>query len=135
MTARDRPEWIGKTPDTAPPARVRVRVFDAYGGRCYLSKRKIMPGDTWELDHVKALVNGGENRETNLAPALKSAHREKTNADVAEKAKVARLRAKHLGVFPKSKTPIRSRGFQSARVSPAGYDGPLAGMNPKKQDT
>jgi 5-methylcytosine-specific restriction endonuclease McrA len=115
MTARELPEWIGKTPDTPAPARVRLRVFEAHGGRCYLSGRKIMPGDAWELDHVRAIINGGENREANLAPALKAAHREKTNADVAEKAKVARVRMKHLGIFPKSKRPLRSRGFSPSR--------------------
>jgi 5-methylcytosine-specific restriction endonuclease McrA len=115
MTAREVPEWVGKTPDTPAPARVRLRVFEAHGGRCYLTGRKIMPGDAWELDHKVALINGGLNIESNLAPALKAAHREKTNADVAEKAKVARVRMKHLGIFPKSKRPLRSRGFSPSR--------------------
>jgi 5-methylcytosine-specific restriction endonuclease McrA len=115
MIAREVPEWRGKTPDTPAPARVRLRVFEAHGGRCYLTGRKIMPGDVWELDHKVALINGGLNVESNLAPALKAAHREKTNADVAEKAKVARVRMKHLGIFPKSKRPLRSRGFSPSR--------------------
>ena len=115
MTARTVPEWRGATPDTRAPARVRLRVFEAHGGRCYLSGRKIMPGDVWELDHIKALINGGENIESNLAPALKDAHREKTNADVAEKAKVNRVRLKHLGAWPKSKATIRNRGFDKSR--------------------
>jgi len=119
MIARELPEWVGKTPDTPAPARVRLRVFEAHGGRCYLSGRKIMPGDAWELDHVRALINGGLNVESNLAPALKAAHREKTNADVAEKAKVARVRMKHLGIWPASKRPLRSRGFPSRRGEPA----------------
>jgi len=92
------PEWRGATPDTRPPARVRLRVFLAHDGVCYLSRRKIGPGDTWQLDHVRALINGGENREANLAPVMKAPHREKTNADVAEKAKVDRIAKKHLGI-------------------------------------
>ena len=115
MTAREVPEWIGKDANTPAPARVRLRVFEAHGGRCYLTGRKIMPGDAWELDHKVALINGGLNVESNLAPALKAAHREKTNADVAEKAKIARVRMKHLGIFPKSKRPLRSRGFSPSR--------------------
>lgn len=111
MTSRALPEWIGATPDTPAPPRVRLRVFEAYGGRCYLSGRKIMPGDAWELDHIKALTNGGENRETNLAPALKEKHREKTAEDVALKSKTYRQRAKHLGIWPKG-PKIQSRGFQ-----------------------
>lgn len=35
------PEWIGKTPDTAIPARVRVRVFERFGGICQETGRKI----------------------------------------------------------------------------------------------
>ena len=96
-------EWIGKTPDHQPPPRVRARVFLAHGGKCHITGRLIRPGDEWDLDHVIALVNGGENRESNLAPALKAAHKAKTARDVAEKAKVARVRAKHLGIQEKRK--------------------------------
>lgn len=105
MTARSVPEWIGKTPDTKPPPHVRLRIFDAHKGRCYLSGLKIEAGQPWELDHIKALINGGENRESNLAPALKDKHRAKTAVDVAEKAKVARIRSKHIGAKPRSRFP------------------------------
>jgi len=98
MTGRSVPEWQGATPDTRPPARVRLRVFLAHDGVCYLSRRKIGPGDDWECDHVRALINGGLNVESNLAPVLKAPHRVKTNADVAEKAKVDRIAKKHLGI-------------------------------------
>jgi len=106
-------EWIGKTDDTKVPTRVRVRVFDAYSGRCWLSGRKIMPGDLWDLDHKVSLINGGAHRESNLAPALKDAHREKTAEDVAIKSKTARIRAKHLGQWPAPVRKLQSRGFQS----------------------
>lgn len=103
-------EWIGASDDSRPPSRVRLRVFQRYEGRCYLSGRKIGAGDLWDLDHIKALINGGENRESNLAPALKAAHRIKTNADVAEKAKVDRIAKKHLGLVPTgSRWPKRCR--------------------------
>lgn len=104
--------WVAKRDDEKVPTRVRLRVFEAYGGKCWLSGIKIMPGMAWDLDHKVALINGGKHEESNLAPALKAAHREKTKADVAEKSKVARVRAKHLGVFPKSPFKIQSRGFQ-----------------------
>lgn len=105
-------EWIGSTPDTPAPPRVRARIFEAHNGRCHRTGRKIMPGDAWDLDHVKALINGGENRESNLAPILAGKpHKEKTAEDVAEKAKVARMRAKHLRIYPASPFKIRSRGF------------------------
>lgn len=98
------PEWIGKTPDTPAPSRVRLRVFETHNGKCYLTGRKITPADKWELDHKVALINGGENRESNLAPALKSAHQKKTREDVAMKAKDRRIRQKHLGIAPKKAT-------------------------------
>jgi 5-methylcytosine-specific restriction enzyme A len=115
MTGRDVPEWIGATPDTPVPRRVKLRVFEAHHGRCHITGRKIMAGDLWDIDHVIALINGGENREKNLAPALRDKHLEKTAVDVAEKSKVARMRAKFLGIHPKSKRPIKSRGFQKGR--------------------
>ena len=111
MTGRTVPEWIGATPDTPIPPRVRLRVFEAHGGVCYLSKRKIRAGEKWQCDHVIALTNGGENRERNLAPALEQPHREKTRDDVREKAKVARIRAKHLGIFAKPARKLQGRGF------------------------
>lgn len=111
MTGRAVPEWIGATPDTAIPARVRLRVFEAYGGVCYLSKRKIRPGDKWEAEHIIALINGGENRESNLAPALVDAHKDKTAKDMAIKSKTARIKAKHLGIAPPPTRKLQSRGF------------------------
>ncbi len=103
------PEWIGETPETAVPLRVKIRVFDAHGGRCHWSGKKIAAGDRWDVDHIRALINGGENRESNLAPILREKHKEKTARDIDEKAKVARLRAKHLGLWPKSHFQIPRR--------------------------
>ncbi len=103
-------EWIGKTDDERPPERVMLRVFDRDNGICHRSKRRIRTGELWELDHIKAICNGGQNRESNLAPILKSKHKEKTAEDVAEKSDTNRIRAKHLGLRrPKQK--IQSRGF------------------------
>lgn len=110
------PEWIGKTADSAIPARVKARVFEAHGGHCHISGRKIGVGEAWDCDHVIALINGGENRESNLAPALRDKHREKTAQDVATKSKTARMRAKHLGIWPKSQTRWPSRKLGTARA-------------------
>ena len=106
MTRRTVPEWVGKTPDAKIPDRVRLRVFEAHGGICHLTGRKIRPGDTWDVDHVQALCNGGEHRESNLAPALREAHRAKTAEDVKQRAKDDRVRKKHLGIW-KPKRPLR----------------------------
>lgn len=103
---REVPEWRGKNDDSRVPPHVRLRIFDRHGGICHLSGRKILAGDAWDLDHIIALVNGGEHRERNLAPALRGPHRVKTAADVAEKSKVARVRKRHLGI--KKPRTIRS---------------------------
>src|SRR5690348_6861813 len=105
-------EWIGSSPDAKVPDRVRLRIFDREDGRCWISGRKIRPGDLWDLDHKIALINGGEHRESNLFPALRDKHREKTRADVAEKAKTAAVRKKHLGI--RKASTLRSAGFEHA---------------------
>lgn len=103
---RSVPEWIGKTDDAPIPARVARRVFDTWDGICHVSGRRIDPvRDEYQIDHIKALCNGGENRESNLAPILIEPHREKTRRDVAEKNKVERVRRKHLGIRSPSRMP------------------------------
>ncbi|VIO73843.1 HNH endonuclease signature motif containing protein [Bradyrhizobium ivorense] len=106
-------EWIGKTDDSRPPAHVRLRVFERFGGICHFSGIKIRPGDHWDVDHVKALINGGENRESNMAPILRGKpHKEKTARDVAEKSRNYRKRAKHTGAIAAPRQKIKSRGFE-----------------------
>jgi 5-methylcytosine-specific restriction enzyme A len=112
-------EWKGKTPDSKIPPRVRLRVFEAHGGVCHLSGRKIMAGDKWDIDHVQALVNGGLHIESNLAPALRDKHREKTAADVKEKATVARKAKANLGLKPAPAKPIQSAGFAPKPAKPS----------------
>jgi 5-methylcytosine-specific restriction protein A len=119
--SRRTPEWIAKHDDEAIPPRVKVRVFEAHGGICHLSQRKIMAGDQWDCDHIIALCNGGQHRETNLAPALRDKHREKTAEDVAAKSKSAKVRAHHLGVktgrpFPGSKRDKYQRRMDGSVV-------------------
>lgn len=110
------PEWIGKTDDTPVPPRVRVRVFDRYEGRCQCGcNRKIMAGEAWDLEDTVALINGGENRENNKKPWLSEHHKGKTAQDVAEKSRVYRKRAKHLGL-KKPRTMTRWRNFRGEIV-------------------
>lgn len=113
-TARSLKEWIGKTPDSRPPPHVRLRIFERYKGVCHWSGIIIRPGDNWDVDHVKAQINGGENRESNIAPILRGKpHKEKTRQDVAEKSRNYRKRANHFLPAPRSK--IQSAGFRKAK--------------------
>lgn len=110
VTARSVPEWVGATPDTPAPARVRVRVFDRCEGRCDTCGRKIAAGETWTLEHRKALINGGQNRESNLGVTCNWCLPEKNATDVAEKSRTYRKRAKHLGIKKSSRPMPGSRG-------------------------
>ncbi len=116
------PEWIGKTPDSIPPRSVRARVLLRYQNRCYLTGQIIRPCDEWDLEHVKPVrgANPGEphrNRESNLAPALKAPHREKTAQENSDGSKADRIHAKHYGYWPETKAKIQSGGFQKTRPS------------------
>ncbi|MGO4196895.1 HNH endonuclease [Rhizobium sp. YAF28] len=96
--SRSVPEWIAKHDDQKVPDRVRQRVFDAHDGICHLTGRKIATGEAWELEHIHSLILGGQHRESNLAPALKEPHKAKTAMEMGVKAKIARVRKKHLGI-------------------------------------
>lgn len=95
---REVDEWVGKTADTKVPPHVRARIFQRCGGRCHISGRQIRAGEPWDLDHIKALEDGGEHRESNLAPALKDKHIEKTAAENRQRATERRKFQKHHGV-------------------------------------
>lgn len=108
--SRSTREWIGKTDDTMPPPRVRQRVYDRANGVCHICRLPIRPTESWHADHVKAIIAGGENRERNLAPAHGHCNLAKAVIETKEKAKVAKVRQKHLGIkAPKQKIP--GRGF------------------------
>lgn len=98
---RSVPEWIGATPDTAIPPRVRLRVFERCDSRCHRCNRKLTPADTWIVEHMTALVNGGANAESNLSITCGWCKPVKDAEDVAIKSKSARVRAKHAGIKPK----------------------------------
>lgn len=105
--SRQTEEWIGATDDSRPPPRVFLRIFLKHDGRCACGcNRKIAPGEHWQLDHIVALINGGENRETNLQPLLTEHHANKTKADVAQKSQTYRKRLSHHGIRAKSSRPM-----------------------------
>ena len=107
-------EWIASHDDQAIPARVRVRTFDKHGGRCAVCTLSIRGGLLPAYDHIVALINGGEHRESNLQLLCVPCHAIKTKADVAEKSVTARKRAKHLGI-KNAKPKIQSPGFSRSK--------------------
>jgi 5-methylcytosine-specific restriction endonuclease McrA len=104
---RSVPEWIGKTPDSAIPARVKLRVSERAEGKC---KKCEQPARPAQFDHAIPLILGGENRESNLQLLCVPCHKAKTKLDVKLKAKVSRVQKRHLGI----KKPSR---FACSRAS------------------
>ena len=99
--AREVAEWIGKSDDDPVPPSVKLRQFERDNGCCCKCGRKLYPQDKPQCYHIKAIKNGGENRESNLQTLCYWCHRNKTREDVAEKSVVARKRTKHFGIKPK----------------------------------
>lgn len=109
-------EWIGAHDDQDIPARVKIRVFDRAGGICAACGLKIVGKLRPAYDHIQALVNGGQNRESNLRLLCMSpCHAIKTKADVAEKSITARIRAKHIGLQRRRRT-IPGRKFDGTPI-------------------
>lgn len=106
---REVAEWRGKTDDTPAPPRVRLRVWDRCDGKCHRCGRKIPTGDAWILEHLIALINGGENRERNLCLTCSWCKPIKDAEDVAIKADTYRVRSKH--ILPREPSRLKGPGF------------------------
>ena len=116
--ARAVKEWVGPNDDAMPPPRVLVRIFDRHNGICHVCERKITAGELWTPDHVIALINGGKNVESNLAPVHREVcHPDKTKQDMKTKSKIARTRKKHIRVV-EARQSIQSAPFaRSAKAA------------------
>ena len=97
---RSLPEWIGKNDDSAIPDRVKIRVHAKAEGCCAKCGVEALTG---QYDHAIPLILGGMNRESNIQFLCVPCHRSKTSLDVKLKAKVARVRKRHLGIKKPSK--------------------------------
>ena len=110
MVGRSVKEWVGKTNDSPVPDRVRIRVLERFGRRCDIQNhgcgRLICPGDAWICDHIKAIINNGENRESNLHPLCEWCNPKKNSDDAKIKSKTYEAKKRHHGIR-KSKTPFR----------------------------
>jgi 5-methylcytosine-specific restriction protein A len=109
------PEWIAKHDDEAIPPRVELRVFQKHDGCCPKCGRKLRPGH-WACDHITALINGGQHRESNLQPLCNTpCHSQKTAEDVAEKSRTYKRRKSEVGI-KKPRTITRWRRMNGAPV-------------------
>lgn len=99
---------VATTPRRPMSPTRRLRIFEQRGGRCCLCEQKIKAGDTWTIEHLRALGLGGEDEDHNCAPAHEACRRLKDKTDVASIAKAKRAKIKHFG------------GYRSSNPLPAG---------------
>lgn len=107
--SRSLPEWIGSSDDAAVPPRVRLRIFERYGKRCACGCGLEISYKAWELDHIVALCNGGQHRESNMHPLLTEHHKKKTRDDVAVKKYHYVRRLAYAGIRPKRRPILGSK--------------------------
>lgn len=96
----------------------RERILDASGHRCHICKGRITRGQAWEIEHVIPWALTRDDSDENLRPAHKKCHAIKTHRhDRPAISKAERMRAKHLGTWPKpaGNHRLQSRPFQPSR--------------------
>jgi len=83
--SRTLPEWIGKTDDTMPPPRVRLRIAERQGDQCALCTRTFSPKLPIQIDHKVPLILGGLNQESNLQAVCPYCHKAKSASEMKVK--------------------------------------------------
>ena len=96
--ARTVPEWVGRTDDSMPGKNVRDRISLRTGDACAECRKPFGPANRPHCDHIVALADEGENRESNLQMLCKQCHGAKTSAEATARAKTRAIRSKHLGL-------------------------------------
>lgn len=100
------------TPRPSFSAARRAAIFRDNDGVCHICTRKIAAGEPWQVEHVKARGLQGPDTDDNLRPAHVDCHAGKTRKDRAIMADADRALLRHVGLKPKPKQKIRSRGFE-----------------------
>ena len=93
----------------------RLELFTAQSGVCNICRAKIQVGQAWDVDHEIPLAMGGDDGGDNLKVVHAKCHRgtgsKTADDDMPRIAKTKRMQAKFTGAWPRSRTPLRSRGF------------------------
>ena len=112
MPVRSVSEWIGDHDDQPIPPRVKLRIVERYQRRCGVCTRDLVRGH-FAFDHIRALVNGGQHRESNIQPLCDvPCHADKTGDDVALKSHSYKRRLSHHGIKRKKN---KYNSFQTNR--------------------
>ncbi len=97
--SRALPEWKSDNHDAAIPARVKLRIWERYGGKCQTCGRKCgVGGEKFDYDHRVPLCAGGEHAELNIQLLCVGCHKSKTVTDTREKSDHAKSMKKRLGL-------------------------------------
>jgi len=115
---RDVKEWVGKDANAKVPPHVRLRILRRYNHTCYLSGIKIADGQAFDLEDIEPVEEGGQRRESNLAPALRLPHEVKTAVERKRQAKADRAAKKAHGLHDRKSPPMQSRGFETTGKKP-----------------
>jgi len=80
---------------------------------CYKCKREL-PIAECQIDHIQALVDGGEHDPSNMAPICADCHKVKSAFEHIRNSKTKRIIAKRERPRPPSR--LRSRGFDKTKT-------------------
>lgn len=93
--ARSVPEWIGRNDDSMPTKAVFDRLYSKQNGRDAITGIAFAPGDKVCRDHIVPIIDGGENRESNLQLITEKQHKLKTAREAMERAKSRSVQHSH----------------------------------------
>lgn len=117
-------------PDLTPTKRKKMTAkramkiyLDAKGICCLCQTQIDGTRETWIIEHVLALADGGLDTESNMAPAHAKCAKKKTSKEATERAKHRRAAEKAHGADKaaaafEGKAKMKGRGFQTNRNSP-----------------
>ncbi len=98
---------VPTTPRKPMPEMRRLRIWEAHAGVCVICKTKIDGvREKWTIEHLRALVLGGEDIDDNCGPAHEHCRREKDKQDLADGARAKRRKARHLGIKKPTGRPL-----------------------------
>ena len=110
---REVPTWIGRNLDAMPGKLVRDRLSRKQDDCCANCRKRFGPKSRAHCDHILALIDGGENRESNLQMLCVDCHKAKTRDEAAARKHTRDIRASHIMARPPS--TIQSAGFPPAK--------------------
>ena len=93
----------------------RAAVFEREHRTCYICTRVLPIGERYQIEHPRALVNGGPDDISELKVVCLWCHPEKTKNDHKIAAKARRVATKH--VIPNSQRQKRGRPMAGTRQS------------------